>query len=66
MSVAKIVELSSQSPESFEHAIKEGLERASKTIENITGAWVKEMKVDLTNNRITNYRVIMRVTFVLK
>lgn len=66
MSIAKVMEISSRSPESFEHAIKTGLERASKTVDNIQGAWVKEQKVDLENGRIKNFHVDMKITFVLK
>ncbi len=66
MSVAKITEISSESPVSFDDAIKKGVERASKTLENVTGAWISEQKVKVDNGKITNYQVIMRVTFVLK
>jgi flavin-binding protein dodecin len=65
MSVAKVSEISATSTESFEGAIQEGVSRASKTLENITGAWVQEMKIDVKDGQITNYRVNMRVTFVL-
>lgn len=66
MPVAKIAEISSTSAEGFEAAIRDGLERANKTLENISGAWVNDMKVDCENGRITGYRVSLRVTFVLK
>lgn len=66
MTVAKISEISSTSTESFEDAIQKGIERANKTLENISGAWVNEVKVDCENGRITGYRVNMKVTFVLK
>lgn len=65
MSVAKVMEISSRSPESFEHAIKSGLERAKKTVDNIQGAWVKEQKVELENGDIKNFRVDMKITFIL-
>jgi dodecin len=65
MSVAKIIELSCESPKSFEVAIKSGLARASKTVHNIKGAWVKEQKVEIENGKITMYRVYLKVTFVL-
>lgn len=65
MSVAKVTEISSTSEKSFDDAVKEGIKRANKTLENITGAWVKDMKVDVENGKITNYRVHMKVTFVL-
>ncbi len=66
MSVAKVTEISATSEKSFEDAIKEGIKRANKTLENITGAWVKDMKVDVKDGKISAYRVHMKVTFVLK
>ncbi len=65
MSVAKITEISSTSTKGFEDAILQGIQRASRTLEGISGAWVNEMKVDIENGKITNYRVNLRVTFVL-
>lgn len=65
MSVAKIIELSCESPRSFEDAIQNGIARASKTVHNIKGAWVKEQQVVIDNNKITLYRVDLKVTFVL-
>jgi flavin-binding protein dodecin len=65
MSVAKITEISSSSNTSFEDAIQNGLARASKTLKNISGAWVESQKVDVANGKITTWRVIMKVTFVL-
>ena len=65
MSVAKISEISSTSNKGFEDAIEKGIQRASRTLEGITGAWVNEMKVDVSNGKITDYRVNLRVTFVL-
>ncbi|NOX59433.1 MAG: dodecin domain-containing protein [Planctomycetes bacterium] len=64
-SVAKITEISASSNKSFADAIDAGIARASKTIRNISGAWVKDMKVDVENGKITQYRVNMKVTFVL-
>lgn len=65
MSVAKIIEISSTSTESFEDAIHKGIETASNTVDNIKGAWVAEQKVTVENGRVSGYRVDMRVTFVL-
>ena len=65
MSVAKVTEISCSSPTSFEAAVQEGIERANKTLQGIRGAWVSEFKVDVEDGRVTNYRVNMRVTFVL-
>ena len=66
MSIGKVMEISARSPESFEHAVKIGLERAAKTVDNISGAWVKEQKVELDNGKIKNFHVDMKVTFILK
>ena len=66
MSVAKVTEISSSSKKSFDDAITKGIKRASKTLENISGAWVQDMKLDVKDNKITTYRVVMKVTFVLK
>jgi len=66
MSVAKVVEITAASPKSFEDAIQAGITRASKTLDDIQGAWVKEQKVVVKANKIVEYRVDMKVTFVLK
>jgi len=65
MSVAKVIEITSNSPDSFEEAIRQGISRASKTLKNIQGAWIKEQQVSIEDGRITGYRVNMMVTFVL-
>lgn len=65
MSVAKNIEITSSSPSSFDDAIKSGIQRASRTIKNIRGAWVKEQKVEVMDGNVTEYRVTMIVTFVL-
>ncbi len=65
MSVAKVTEISSSSTKSFEDAISTGIARAHKTLRNIKGAWMQEMKVDVEDGKITGYRVTMKVTFVL-
>ena len=65
MSVAKVSEISSSSTKSFEDAIKEGVSRADKTLNNIQGAWIKEQQVVVAKGKITGYRVNMMVTFVL-
>ena len=65
MSVAKIIEISCESPKSFEDAIQSGIARASKTVHNIKGAWVKDQQVVVENNTVSLYRVDMKVTFVL-
>ena len=66
MSVARVTEITSSSPKSFEEAIDEGIARASKTLDNITSAWIKEQKVQVKDGKVTEYRVTLKVTFVLK
>jgi flavin-binding protein dodecin len=66
MSIAKVIEISSQSPKGIEEAIRDGLRRASKTINNIKGAWVNEIKVVTDDSgKVTDWRVNMRINFVL-
>jgi flavin-binding protein dodecin len=64
-SVAKISEISAQSEKSFEDAIHVGIARASKTIRNITSAWVKEQRLEVNDGRIVNYQVNLLLTFIL-
>jgi len=66
MSVAKVTEITATSPESFEAAIQNGLGRASRTLKNIQGAWIKEQKVVWGGSKVSEYRVTMKVTFVLE
>ena len=65
MSVAKITEISSTSKVSFEDAISQGIQRASKTIRNIRSAWIKEQQLRLENDKVAEYQVNMLLTFVL-
>ena len=65
MAIAKVSEIISSSKKSFDDAIKDGIKRASKTLKNVKGAWIKDQKVVVENGTITEYRVILRVTFVL-
>jgi dodecin len=65
MAVARVTEISSTSPTSFDEAIKEGVSRATKTLRNVRGAWVKEQRVDIRDGAITEYQVNLMVTFVL-
>lgn len=65
MSIAKVIELSASSSESFEDAVRQGIERAGKTLDNIQSAWVHEQHVKVEGNSITAWRVIMKITFVL-
>jgi dodecin len=66
MSVAKVIELSCQSPKSFEDAIWEGIRRTAKTVDEVQTAWVKEMQVEVKDGEVTGYRVNLKVTFLLK
>lgn len=65
MSVAKVTEIISSSDTSFEDAINQGIERADRTLNNVKGAWVASQKVDIDGGKITQYRVVLKVTFVL-
>lgn len=66
MSVARITEITAASNESFENAVRRGIARASKTLKNIEGAWVGDQKVVITDGKISEYRVNLKVTFVLE
>ena len=66
MSVAKVTEIIAESPKSFEDAIEVGIARANKTLKNLKSAWVKDQKVVIENSKIVEYRVGLKVTFVLK
>lgn len=64
-SVARITTISSRSPESFDHAVRQGLERAQATLRNVSGAWVKEQSVQCKDGAITSFDVVLEVTFIL-
>ncbi len=66
MTVARVTEIICSSSKSFQDAIENGLERAQKTLSNIEGAWVKDQSMILDNGKIKEYRVILKVTFILK
>ena len=66
MSVARVTEITSASTKSFEDAIVTGIARVNETLRNVTGAWVQEQKVVVNDGKITEYRVNMKVTFVLE
>ncbi len=65
-SVARITEISARSSESFDDAVRVGIERAASTLRHVSGAWVKEQKVDITEGTITSYEVVLAITFVLE
>lgn len=66
MSVAKIIEITSESPSSFEDAIRQGIDKAGKTVHNIKSAWVKEQQVVVKNSKIVAFRVDLKITFILE
>jgi len=66
MSVARVTEIKSTSKKSFDDAISDGIARANKTLDNIKGAWVAEQDVTVKDGKIDEYRVLLKVTFVLK
>ena len=66
MSVAKTIEIIAGSSEGFEDAIKSGIARAAETVNGIQGAWVKDTKVEVADNRVTEWRVTLAVTFVVE
>ena len=65
MSIAKVTEIITSSNKSFEDAIQTGVTRASKTLDNITGAWVSDQSVKVDNGKVSEYRVNMKLTFIL-
>lgn len=66
MSVARVTEISATSKKSFDDAVAVGIARATETLEDVQGAWIDGFKVDVKNGKITQFRVNMKVTFVLK
>jgi dodecin len=66
MAVAKVTEIIASSSKSFEDAVEKGIARADKTLKNVRGAWISAQKVEVEKGKIKEYRVTMRVTFVLE
>ncbi len=66
MSVARVTEITASSTKSFDDAVESGIARATKTLNNVAGAWVDSQKIVVENGRITEWRVTMKVTFVLE
>lgn len=66
LQVGKVVEITAASTKSFEDAIQAGIARASKTLEGVRSAWIKEQKVIVRDGKVAEYRVDMMVTFLLK
>ncbi len=65
MSVARITEISATSEQSFEDAIKQGIQRATETLRNVKSAWIKEQHVRLEGGKVVSYQVNMMITFIL-
>lgn len=65
MAVAKVIEITAASDQSFEDAIGRGIAKASETVRNIQGAWIKEQQVKVTDGGISEFRVDLKVTFLL-
>ena len=66
MSIAKVTEITAASKKGFQDALEQGVARASKRLEGIRGAWIQGQSVVVENNKIAEYRVNMKITFVLK
>ncbi len=66
MSVVKFLELSAQSPQSYEDAIKQAVERASSTLRGIQSVWVKEFEAVVENDKVTQFRVNVKISFLLE
>lgn len=66
MTVAKVSEITSSSERSFGDAIQKGIKRASKTLKNVTSAWIADQEVEVDKGKVVEYRVRMRITFVLE
>ncbi|MFP4238477.1 dodecin family protein [Rhodosalinus sp.] len=65
MSIARVTEISATSPQSFDDAVKQGIEHASGSLRNIKSAWIKDSNVEVKDGKVSEYRVNMEVTFVL-
>jgi len=66
MPVAKITEISATSKKSFDDAVNSGVARASKTLKNVKSVWIKDQQADVENGKIVEYKVLLKVTFVLE
>lgn len=66
MSVAKVIEIIASSKKSFEDAVQDGVKRASDSLDEVTSAWVKDQSVKVKNGKVTEYRVTLKVTFLIK
>lgn len=65
-SVAKVIEIIASSEKSFNDAVANGIAKASETVKDITSAWVQDQSVKVKDGKITKYRVVLKVTFIIK
>lgn len=65
MTVAKVIEITAESNQSFEDAIRQGVAKATESVHNVRSAWVKEQQVSVVDGKVAAYRVGLMVTFVL-
>ena len=63
--IARVTEIIASSPKSFDDAMAAGVKRASKTLKNVSGAWIKDQSVEIDKGKIVQYRVTMKITFIL-
>ncbi|MFB3148631.1 MAG: dodecin family protein [Thermodesulfobacteriota bacterium] len=66
MSVVRVTEITASSTKGFEDAVRSGIQRAGKTLDNIKGAWIQEQSVIVEGDKVSEYRVNMKLSFVLK
>lgn len=66
MAVAKIIEIISGSKKSFDDAMKQGIARVNDSVSEVTGAWIKDQRVVVAKGKVVEYRVVMKVTFIVK
>jgi len=65
MSVVKVIELSAESAEGYDDAVRQAMERAARTIRNIRSVWLKEFEAVVENDRVTQFRVAVKISFLL-
>ncbi len=65
MSIARVTEIIARSEKSFDDALTQGIARANKTLQNVTAAWIQDQSVDIDKGKITEYKIVLKVTFVL-
>ena len=66
MSVARVTEITAASAKGFDDAVRIGIDRAAKTLDDVKGAWIQDQEIKVVDDKVVEYRVHMKVTFVLK